>query len=117
MNKKQLWLIGCALLWLGQCVWAAPTTRGKAENVAQMAGYNLAMARNCLSCHAIDKRVVGPSYREVALRYKGDKGALDKLVTKIQKGGGGVWGAIPMPPNPQVNADEAKKLAAWVLSQ
>jgi cytochrome c len=69
-----------------------------------------------MACHAVDKKIVGPAYKDVAAKYKGDKAAVDKLATKIMKGGSGVWGAIPMPANPQVNDAEAKKLAAWILS-
>ena len=76
----------------------------------------LATAKNCMACHAIDKNLVGPSYKEVAAKYAKDKGAADKLATKILKGGSGVWGAVPMPANTQVSEAEAKKLAAWVLS-
>ena len=77
----------------------------------------LAQSKNCMACHAIDKKLVGPSYKDVAAKYAGDKGAVDKLATKIMKGGSGVWGPVPMPANAQVNEAEAKKLAAWVLSQ
>jgi cytochrome c len=82
-----------------------------------MADQALATAKNCMACHAVDKKLVGPSSKEVAKKYAGDKTAADKLAAKIMKGGSGVWGAIPMPANPQVNEAEAKKLAAWVLSQ
>lgn len=81
------------------------------------AGLDLATKKNCLACHAMDKKVVGPAYQEVATKYKGDKTAVAKLSEKIIKGGSGVWGPVPMPPNAQVNADEAKQLATWVLSQ
>lgn len=81
------------------------------------AGGDLAKAKNCLACHAVDKKLVGPAYKDVAAKYKGDKTAEAKLVDKIQKGGSGVWGQIPMPPNPQVSPAEAKTLVAWVLSQ
>lgn len=81
-----------------------------------MANEALAKAKNCMACHAVDKKLVGPSYKDVAKKYAGDAKAVDMLAAKIQKGGAGVWGAVPMPANPQVNADEAKKLAAWVLS-
>lgn len=77
----------------------------------------LATAKNCMACHAVDKKIVGPAYKEVAAKYKGDKAAVDKLATKIIKGGAGAWGAIPMPANPQVSEADAKKLASWVLSQ
>ncbi|NIC43034.1 c-type cytochrome [Aquabacterium sp. A08] len=75
----------------------------------------LAKSKNCMACHAVDKKLVGPAYKDIAAKYAGDKAAADKLATKIQKGGSGVWGAIPMPANPQVNDADAKKLAAWVL--
>lgn len=77
----------------------------------------LATAKNCMACHAVDKKLVGPAYKEVAAKYKGDKTAVDKLAAKVIKGGGGVWGPVPMPANPQVNDAEAKKLVAWVLTQ
>ena len=76
----------------------------------------LAKAKNCMACHQIDKKVVGPAYKEVAAKYKGDKGAVDKLAAKVKAGGSGVWGPTPMPPN-NVTDDEAKKLVTWVLSQ
>ncbi len=76
----------------------------------------LATSKNCMACHAVDKKLVGPAYKDVAEKYAGQKGAADKLAAKILKGGSGVWGAIPMPANPQVNEAEAKKLAAWILA-
>lgn len=76
----------------------------------------LATAKNCMSCHKVDKKLVGPSYKEVAAKYAGQAGAVDKIASKIMKGGSGVFGAVPMPANTQVNDAEAKKLAAWVLS-
>ena len=76
----------------------------------------LAEQKNCLACHQTDKKLVGPAYKEVAAKYAGQKDAAAKLAEKIQKGGTGVWGQIPMPANPQVNADEAMTLATWILS-
>lgn len=76
----------------------------------------LATAKNCMACHAIDKKVVGPAYKDVAKKYAGDAKAADMLAAKIMKGGSGVWGPVPMPANTQVNEAEAKKLATWVLS-
>jgi len=76
----------------------------------------LATSKNCMACHAVDKKLVGPAYKDVAAKYKGDKTAADKLALKVMKGGSGVWGAVPMPANAQVNEAEAKKLVAWVLS-
>ncbi len=77
----------------------------------------LAKAKNCMACHQVDKKVVGPAYKEVAAKYKGDAKAPAMLAEKVIKGGSGTWGAVPMPPNATVTPDEAKKLVAWVLSQ
>ena len=76
----------------------------------------LATSRNCMACHAADKKLVGPSYKAVADKYAGDKTAVDMLATKIMKGGAGAWGPVPMPANAQVSEAEARKLAAWVLA-
>lgn len=80
------------------------------------ANADLAQKKSCLACHAADKKLVGPSYKDVAAKYAGQKDAVTKLAEKIQKGGVGAWGQVPMPANPQVNAEEAKQLATWVLS-
>lgn len=77
----------------------------------------LAKSKNCMACHAVDKKVVGPAYKDVAKKYAGDAKAADMLAAKIVKGGAGVWGPVPMPANAQVNEADSKKLAAWVLSQ
>jgi len=82
-----------------------------------LADQALATAKNCMACHAVDKKLVGPSYKDVAAKYAGQKDAVDKLAVKILKGGSGVWGPVPMPANAQVNEADAKKLAAWVLTQ
>ena len=82
-----------------------------------LADQALATAKNCMACHAVDKKLVGPSYKDVAAKYAGQKDAVDKLAVKIIKGGSGVWGPVPMPANAQVNEAEAKKLAAWVMTQ
>lgn len=76
----------------------------------------LSQKKNCMACHAVDKKLLGPSFKDIASKYKGDKKAVDTLAQKIIKGGKGVWGEIPMPANPQVNPDEAKKLATWILA-
>jgi cytochrome c len=81
-----------------------------------MAQMELAQAKNCLACHAVDKKLVGPAYKDIAAKYAGQKDAVDKLANKIIKGGSGVWGPVPMPANTQVSDAEAKKLAAWVLT-
>ncbi len=78
---------------------------------------DLAKAKNCMACHAIGTKLVGPAYKDVAAKYAGQKGAEDKLVQKVMKGGSGVWGPVPMPANPQVSEAEAHSLVKWVLSQ
>ena len=80
------------------------------------ANADLAQKKNCMACHATDKKLIGPAYKDVAAKYAGQKDAADKLADKIVKGGSGVWGAVPMPANPQVTPAEAKQLAAWVLT-
>jgi len=83
---------------------------------AALADEALASKNGCLACHAVDKKVVGPSYKDVAAKYKGDKGAEAKLVDKVKKGGAGVWGQVPMPPNAQVSDADVKALVKWILS-
>jgi cytochrome c len=89
---------------------------GLAASAPALADLALATSKNCMSCHAVDRKILGPSFKEVAAKYKDNKGAVDMLATKIVKGGSGVWGAVPMPANNQVSEADAKKLAAWVLS-
>jgi cytochrome c len=95
-----------AALGLGLAALAAPA----------FADLALAMSKNCMSCHAVERKVLGPSFKDVAAKYKDDKNAADTLANKIRKGGSGVWGPVPMPANNQVSEADAKKLAAWVLS-
>jgi cytochrome c len=78
---------------------------------------DLAKAKNCMACHAIGSKLVGPAYKDVAAKYAGQKDAEAKLVAKVIKGGSGVWGPVPMPANPQVSEAEAQSLVKWVLAQ
>ncbi len=87
-----------------------------AQNALAADPAKLAQTKGCMACHQIDKKVVGPSYKDVAKKYAGQGDAADKLATKIQKGGVGVWGQVPMPAN-NVTPAEAKELATWVLAQ
>jgi cytochrome c len=80
------------------------------------ASLDLAKAKNCTACHAVDKKLIGPSYKDVAAKYASDKDAVAKLSKKVREGGVGAWGQIPMPANPQVSADEAATLVKWVLT-
>jgi cytochrome c len=81
-----------------------------------LANEELAKKSACTACHAVDKKLVGPAYREVAAKYKGDKGAEAKLIEKVKKGGSGVWGQVPMPANSNVKDEDIKTLVKWVLS-
>ena len=95
----------------------ATLAAGVAVSTPALADLQLATAKNCMACHAVGNKLVGPSYKDVAAKYAGQADAADKLASKVIKGGSGVWGVIPMPANPQVNAAEAKTLVTWILSQ
>lgn len=105
VSKSRTPLLLSMLLWAG-AAWAVDVDKAN----------QLAKGNACLSCHAVDKKLVGPSYQDVAAKYKGDAGAVAKLADKIKKGGSGVWGAIPMPPSAGLKDDDAKLLADWVLA-
>ncbi|GAB7129025.1 cytochrome C-551 [Silvimonas sp. JCM 19000] len=90
--------------------------------ICASAGYaatplELAQQNNCLACHGVDQKIVGPSYKEVAAKYKGQKKAEAMLIQKIKNGGSGSFGTMPMPPNPQVADADLKTLVKWILSQ
>ena len=92
-----------------------------AASLATLAGgahadADLAKKKNCLACHAIDKKLIGPAYKDVAAKYKSDPAAVAQLVTHVRKGSVGIWGQIPMPANPQVSDAEAETLVKWILS-
>ncbi len=92
------------------------TAIGLGSTVPALADLALATAKNCMTCHMVERKVLGPSFKDVAVKYKDNKGAVDLLAGKIVKGGAGVWGPVAMPANPQVSEADARKLAAWVLS-
>lgn len=103
------------LLLAGICLMGA-TAANASVDMAQ--GAALAKAHNCLGCHAISSKLLGPAYQDVAKKYKGDKDAVEKLSQKVKMGGSGVWGPIPMPANgPKVNDADIKTLVEWVLAQ
>lgn len=85
-------------------------------SAAASADQALAQKNACMSCHGVDKKIVGPAFKDVAKKYASDKTAQAKLLAKVKTGGKGVWGDIPMPPNPQVSDADAKKIIAWILS-
>jgi cytochrome c len=81
-----------------------------------LASQELATRNACTACHAVDKKLVGPAYKDVAARYRADNAAEAKLAEKVKKGGVGVWGQVPMPPNPNVKDEDVKTLVKWILS-
>jgi cytochrome c len=105
---RNLAICGTALAWLG-----VSSAAGAADAAAAT---QLLTKYNCQACHTVDKKLVGPSYKEVAAKYAGDAGAAAKLEQKIKNGGSGVWGQIPMPPNNVPDAD-LKTLTEWILAQ
>lgn len=86
-----------------------------ATSLPAAANLQLAQKNNCMACHAVDKKVLGPAYQEVAKKYAGQKDGVATLAASIQKGGSGKWGPVPMPAQPTVSDADAKVLAAWIL--
>ena len=84
--------------------------------VPALADQALATKNNCMACHSVDKKLVGPSFKEIAKKYTGQKDAETLLISKVMKGGSGVWGAIPMPANSQLKEADAKTLVTWILA-
>ena len=107
-RARNLAICGAALAWLG-----APSTGGAATTDA--AATQLLTKYNCQACHSVDKKLVGPAYKEIAAKYAGDATALAKLEKKVKDGGSGAWGSIPMPPNNVPDADH-KTLVEWILA-
>ncbi len=103
--------------WMITAASAALLTMSGVASADSNEGRALAQKNACLSCHAVDNKVVGPGFKDVAKKYASTKGAEDMLVAKVKAGGKGVWGEIPMPPNPQVNVKDLHKIVEWVLSQ
>jgi cytochrome c len=87
-----------------------------ANAVQAESGEDLIKKSGCSACHTNEKKMVGPAYNDVSAKYKGDAGAAAKLAEKVKKGGSGVWGQVPMPPNPQVKDDDIKTMIAYILS-
>lgn len=89
---------------------------GAVANASAEDAQALAQKSGCLACHQVETKVVGPAYKDVAAKYKGQEGALDMLVAKVKAGGSGVWGPVPMPPNVNVSEADIKTIVSWVLS-
>lgn len=102
---------------LSTAVVATMLFAGQAQAVDAAAAKALAQKSGCLACHSVDNKVLGPAYKDVAAKYKADKGAEARLIAKVKAGGSGVWGNIPMPANsPQVKDEDIKTIVQWVLS-
>lgn len=98
-----------AIVAAGSMLVAAQASAADAKALAQKSG--------CLACHSVDAKVLGPSYKDVAAKYKGDKTAEAKMIEKVKKGGSGTWGPVPMPANsPQVKDEDIKTIVQWILS-
>ncbi len=106
--KLHLALVAAGLIVAGASYGQAKVDAKAAEALAQKSG--------CIACHNVDKKIIGPSYKEVAAKYKADKDAAGNLAAKVKAGGSGVWGPVPMPPNAQVSDGDIKSLVAWILS-
>jgi len=107
--KRNIAICGAALAWL-----AVPPAAGAATTDA--AANQLLTKYNCQGCHTVDKKLVGPAYKDVAAKYAGDASAPAKLAQKVKSGGSGTWGTIPMPPNNVADAD-LKTLVEWILAR
>lgn len=99
-----------------KAVWMAVAAVGVLAVGPVNAQEKLAQTSGCMTCHGIDKKIVGPSYKDVAAKYRNDKGAEAKLFAKVKNGGKGAWGDIPMPPNAHVKDADIKSLVHWILS-
>jgi cytochrome c len=89
---------------------------GRAHAAGEPAGMSVAKANACLGCHAIDRKLVGPAFRDIAAKYKGDAQAQARLERKVRDGGSGVWGVIPMPAHPRMSAGDIRDVVGWVLA-
>ena len=95
---------------------AAASCAALLTSSAAFASAELARSKNCVACHSVERKMIGPTYKAMAERYRKDESAIKLLSEKIVKGGGGNWGQLPMPPQPGVSPEEAEALAKWILS-
>jgi cytochrome c len=103
--------------WIYSVILTCALSINLSEANAADSAEALAKANNCLLCHSVDNKILGPAYKDVAKKYKGDKGAEARLIAKVKAGGSGVWGTTAMPPNsPQVKDEDIKTIVKWVLS-
>ncbi|PAJ79483.1 c-type cytochrome [Burkholderia ubonensis] len=109
MKLKQ-WIKGAAAAALLACTFGAIAHADVGD------GLKVARGNACMGCHAVDRKLVGPSFKDIAARYKGDPQAVAKLSKKVKEGGSGVWGAIPMPAHPRMSDADARSVVEWVLA-
>ncbi len=98
-------------VWMGMVAASALLMVGAAQ-----ANADLAKSSGCMNCHTVDKKLVGPAFKDIAAKYKDDADATTKLAEKVKKGSQGIWGPVPMPPNANVSDDNAKALTVWIMS-
>nr|WP_321785651.1 c-type cytochrome [Paraburkholderia sp. J94] len=103
------------VMGLAVAVAGVAATLGTAPAFAAGDGQAIARSNACMGCHAVDRRLVGPSFKDIAAKYKGDASAQAKLEKKVRDGGAGVWGAIPMPSHPAMSANDIHDVVAWIL--
>jgi len=104
-------------LWVTLCALGSLVLSAQANAVDAKAAEALAQRNGCSACHSVSYKVVGPSYKDIAAKYKNDKSAEAKLIKKVKEGGSGVWGPIGMPANsPHVKDEDIKTVVQWVLS-
>jgi cytochrome c len=106
--KVHVAMLAATVAFAGSAFGQAKVDPKAAEALMQKSG--------CVACHAVDKKVIGPSYKDIAAKYKADKDAATKLAAKVKAGGQGVWGPVPMPPNAQVSDADIKTLVTWILT-
>ncbi len=107
MNKMKVMVLAAS---------TAVLSLGAVANASAEDATALATKSGCLACHQVENKVVGPAYKEVAAKYKGQDGALEQLAAKVKAGGSGVWGPVPMPPNVNVSDEDIKTIVSWILS-
>ncbi len=109
MSPRSVLIVGTLLFaWAGQAAVAQNVDAGAAEALAKKSG--------CTTCHTVDKKLIGPTYKDIAAKYRNVKGAEADLIKKVKAGGKGVWGEVPMPPNERLKDEDIKAMVQWMLT-
>jgi cytochrome c len=116
--RRLVFVVAVSSMVAGQAVFAADTPAAGSAVSAVSVGDAVAIARAnaCMGCHAVDRKLVGPSFQQIAAKYKGDRQAPARLDAKVRDGGSGVWGVIPMPSHPSMNGADIQRVVAWILA-